>query len=108
MVEWHHQLSGHEFEQALGDGERQGGLACCSPWGRKESDTTKCLNNNNHTEGLLPAKQETQVPPLGCKDHLPGGGHVNSLQYSCLENPMDTGACWATVHRVAKSWTPLK
>ena len=38
MVRWHHQLSGHEFEQALGDGDGQGSLACCSPWGRKESD----------------------------------------------------------------------
>ena len=38
MVGWHHQLNGHEFEQALGDGEGQGSLACCSPWGRKESD----------------------------------------------------------------------
>jgi len=35
----------------------------------------------------------------------PGGGHGNPLQYSCLENPMDRGAWWATVHRVAKSWT---
>ena len=40
MVEWHHQLNGREFEQALGVGDRQGGLACCSPRGRKESDTT--------------------------------------------------------------------
>ena len=40
MVGWHHQLNGHEFEQAPGDGEGQGGLACCSPCGRKESDTT--------------------------------------------------------------------
>ena len=32
MVEWHHQLNGHEFEQALRDGEGQGSLACCSPW----------------------------------------------------------------------------
>ena len=39
MVGWHHQLSGHEFEQALGDGEGQGSLVCCSPWGHKESDT---------------------------------------------------------------------
>ena len=39
-VGWHHRLNGHEFEQALGDGEGQGGLACCSPWGCKESDTT--------------------------------------------------------------------
>ena len=35
----------------------------------------------------------------------PGGGHGNSLQYSCLENPMDRGAWQATVHRVAQSWT---
>ena len=40
-------LEGHEFEQALGDGDGQGGLACRSPWGRKESDTTERLNNNN-------------------------------------------------------------
>ena len=46
MVGQHHHLNGREFEQALGDGERQGGLACCSPWGRKESDTTERLNNN--------------------------------------------------------------
>ena len=37
----------------------------------------------------------------------PGGGHSNPLQYSCLENPMDRGVWWATVHRVAKSWTQL-
>ena len=36
MVGWHHQLDGREFEQALGDGEGKGGLACCSPWGCKE------------------------------------------------------------------------
>ena len=36
MVGWHHQLDGHEFEQALGDGEVQGSLVCCSPWGHKE------------------------------------------------------------------------
>ena len=47
MAEWHHQLNGHEFQQALGDGEGQGRLACCSPWGRKESDMTECLNINN-------------------------------------------------------------
>ena len=41
MVGWHHQLDGPEFEQALGVGDGQGSLACCSPWGRKESDTTE-------------------------------------------------------------------
>ena len=44
MVGWHHQLNGHESEQALGDGDGQGGLACCSPWGHRESDTTEQLN----------------------------------------------------------------
>ena len=39
-----HRLNGHEFEQAPGDGDGQGGLACCSPWGHKESDTTELLN----------------------------------------------------------------
>ena len=40
MVGWHHQLKGHEFEQILGDGVKQGSLACCSPWNSKESDMT--------------------------------------------------------------------
>ena len=44
MVGWQHRLDGHEFEQALGDSEGQGSLACGSPQGRKESDTTERLN----------------------------------------------------------------
>ena len=44
MIEWHHRLNGHEFEQAPGVGDGQGSLVCCSPWGRKESDTTEWLN----------------------------------------------------------------
>ena len=44
MVGWHHRLDGREFEQAPGVGDRQGGPACCSPQGRKESDTTELLN----------------------------------------------------------------
>ena len=56
MVGWHHsvdgielddRLNGHEFEQAPVDAEGQGSLACCSPWGCKESDTTQQLNNSN-------------------------------------------------------------
>ena len=46
MVGWHHQLNGHEFEQALGVADGQGGLACCSPWGRIGSDTPERLDNN--------------------------------------------------------------
>ena len=44
MVGWHHRLKGHEFEETLGVGDGQGGLACCSPLGSKESDTTEQLN----------------------------------------------------------------
>ena len=44
MVGWHHQLDGHEFEQAPGVGDGQGSLACCSPWACKESDLTEWLN----------------------------------------------------------------
>ena len=44
MVGWHHWLNRHEFQQALGVGDGQGSLACCSPWGRKESATTQRLN----------------------------------------------------------------
>ena len=43
-VGWHHRLDRHEFEWALGVGDGQGGLACCSPWGCKELDTTEQLN----------------------------------------------------------------
>ena len=57
MVGWHHQLNGHEFEQTLGDGEGQGSLACCSPWGHRESDMTEQLNNEQQ-----PAKLSQPIP----------------------------------------------
>ena len=44
MVGWHHQVDGDESEQALGVGDGQGSLACCSSWGHKESDMTERLN----------------------------------------------------------------
>ena len=44
ILGWHHQLNGHEFDYTLGAGDGQGGLACCSPWGHKESDMTERLN----------------------------------------------------------------
>ena len=50
----------------------------------------------------LPAMLETRV------QRSPGGGHDNLFQYSCLENPMDKGAWWTTVHKVTQSWTRLK
>ena len=44
VVEWHHQLDGHAFEQTLGVGDGQESLVCCSPWGQKKSDKTESLN----------------------------------------------------------------
>ena len=68
MVGLHHQRNGHEFEQTLGDGEGQGGLACCSPWGHKESDTIERLNNSN-----------------GLEPHVVCSGHLREILYS-VEN----------------------
>ena len=51
LVRWHPLLNGHEFEQALGDGEGQGSLVCCSPRDHKELDTTEQLNNHKAKEG---------------------------------------------------------
>ena len=47
MVRKHHQFNCHELRQTLGDSEGQGDLACCSPWGRRESDTTEQMNDND-------------------------------------------------------------
>ena len=58
------------------------------------------VNNPPATAGGI--KDVGLIPGLG---RSPGGGHGNPLQYSGLENPVDRGACRATVHRVAKSWT---
>ena len=59
MVGWHHQLKGHEFEEALGDGEGQGNLACYSPWGGKGLDMTERLNGtelNYAVPGIFKAR----------------------------------------------------
>ena len=52
MVGRHHWLNGYEFEQTQEDGEGQGSLACCSPWGHKETDTTERLNNNRNERNI--------------------------------------------------------
>ena len=48
IVGWHHRLNGHEFEQTPGVGDGQGSLACCSPWGHKESDLTEQQHSTQH------------------------------------------------------------
>ena len=58
--------------------------------------------------GKEPACNAGDMGSIPGSGRSPGAGHGNSLQYSCLENPMDRGAWQAMVHRVAKSWTCLK
>ena len=66
MVGWHHRLNGHECEQTLGDSEGQGSLACYSPWGRKESDTTERLNRKTT---LVTAKNVVIKPMISRLGH---------------------------------------
>ena len=70
MVGWHHQLNGHEFELTLRNSEGQGDLACCSPWGHNELDTTEQLSIHTKEERVSPvahwvknwpAMQEMQI-----------------------------------------------
>ena len=100
MVGWHHWLNGREFEQALGVDDGQGSLVGCSPWGCKELDMTERLNWLTKE-----TRRSGSIPGWGRSS---GGGHGNPLEYSCLENPMDKVAWWATVHRVLKSWMSMK
>ena len=66
MVGWHHCLNGHEFKQTLGAGERQGSLACYSPWGHKEVDTTERLNSNNYRRWSRNILRTVQVYLRAC------------------------------------------
>ena len=76
MVGWHHRLSGHEFAQT-GDSEGQGGLMCCSLWGRKESDMTERLNNHH---GVVPAFHlSVFVTSFWSSEKT-----YNTFSYSCL------------------------
>ena len=61
MVKWHHRLNGHEFEQAPGDSEGQGSLACCSPQDRKEANRTERLNNDTTAKGFCISEAEVDA-----------------------------------------------
>ena len=86
MIGWHHQLDGHEFEQAPGVGDGQGSLVCCSPWGCKQSDTTERLN---WTEKYMPFsyfkkheilrhKSKKYIQRIGVLKRLQNAGKKNS------------------------------
>ena len=92
MVGWHHQLTGRGFGWTPGVGDGQGGLVCCSSWGRKQSDTTERLDSTESMVGTflviqtvkrVPTMWETQVQSLGQKDPLEKGmaTHSNSLTW---------------------------
>ena len=70
MVGWHHRLNGHDFEQAPGVGDGQGGLACCSPWGHKESDMTEQMNSTDveyiSTEEVFLMRKPKKVRIMRC------------------------------------------
>ena len=68
IVGWHHQLEGHEFEQAPGAGDGQGSLECCSPWGRKESDTTELFIYLSFV--VAKAQNHQKCPSICCHKNL--------------------------------------
>jgi len=87
-----------------------GSLVGCQGWGRTESDMTEATQQQKKNGGSDGKGSTCNAGDLGLipgLDRSPGGGHSKLLHYSCLENPMDKGAWWATVHGVAKSWTQL-
>ena len=131
-VGWHHWLSGHEFEQAPGDGDGQGGLTCCSPWGRKESDTTERLNkltnfyyfvSNSPVSFLLDLREA--IPWAGLYHHLSieRWAWIMTLWLLCSEKavtPHSSTLAWripgtaepgglpsAGSHRVGHDWSDL-
>ena len=132
MAGWHHRLHGHGFGWTLGVGDGQGGLACCSPWGRKEStrlsDWTElnwywcahslAQNFANYSRFSLVshlARFSTYLLLLIFKGsfYLEANNHGlegngKPFQCSCLKNLMDRGAWRATVHGVTKSRTWLR
>ena len=65
MVGWHHGVNRRELGRTLRDGKGQGGLACCSPWGRRKSDTTGRLNNGSKTVALETSDESAQRKPVG-------------------------------------------
>ena len=67
MVGWHHQLDGQEFEQTPGVGNGQGSLACCSPWDRKELDTTEWLNWTDDPVSLSVNIYPTEIETWVCQ-----------------------------------------
>ena len=91
MVGPHHRLDGHEFEQTLGYSEGQGRLACCSPWGHKELDTTEQVNNNLCLRMCVAQSCLTLCNPTDCSpsgSSLPGILQAGRLECVAMPSSM--------------------
>ena len=96
-VGWHHRLDGHDCEQALGVGDCQGGLACCSPWGRKDSDMTEQLNWTDSWFPLLYSRNQHNIVKQWYSNkkknfflkhsEIPTHSHYECLQFKRLALP---------------------
>ena len=105
MVGWHHRLNGHGFGWTLGVGDGRGGLACCSSWGHKESDTTEQLNWTELMLGKIEGRRRRGRQRMSWLDDI-----AISMDMSLSELRdvvMDTEAWHAAIHEVTKSWTWL-
>ena len=94
---WHHRLNGHEFEQTRGDSERQGSLACCSPWSGKGSETTEQLNNNNIC--LRPLN----ILKINYSSSFLNVNLLVSQSYPTLWDPMDCSLPGSSVHGISQA-----
>ena len=90
MVGWHHRLGGHEFEQALGAGNGQGGLVCHSPWDCKESDMTERKCSYTHTR--QEEKGMTEAETVGWHHQLDGHEFEQALGAG---NGQESPACYS-------------
>ena len=109
MVGWHHWLNAHEFQHALGVGDGQGRLACCSPWGRKELDTTEQLKWTELIQLCsLSASKNCPVSKKLSISRLDGIIDSMDMRLSKLQEMVkDREAGHAVVLGVTKSWTGL-
>ena len=93
MVGWNLRLIGHEFEQAPGEGKRQGTLVCCSPWGHKESDMTEQLNNNKFWEWVEWVENKEATKGISLLTWFCHTWTQSSLG-ACLENSLYYQSTW--------------
>ena len=111
----HHRLDGHESEQAPGDGEGQRSLACCSPWGRKESDTTERLNDNSepgseiHSVVSVSLQHHGLYSPWDSPGQNTGVGSLSLLQGIFPTQGSNSGLlhCRQILYRLNQKGSPL-